>query len=63
MKRYRKKVIVPYIEQVRDDIDLPPKQKELCISDVYKANQDKELLPYMDERRNKGGIRPCRVYR
>lgn len=50
MKRYRKKVIVPYIEQVRADLDLPPKQKALCISDVYKANQDKELLTYMDEK-------------
>lgn len=50
MKRYRKKVILPYIEQVGDDLDLPPKQKALCISDVYKANQDKELLTYMDEK-------------
>lgn len=32
------------------DLDLPPKQKALCISDVYKANQDKELLTYMDEK-------------
>lgn len=38
MKRYREKVILPYIEQA------------LCISDVYKGNQDKELLTYMDEK-------------
>lgn len=50
MKRYRKKVILQYIEQVRADLDLPPKQKALCISDVYKANQDKELLTYMDKK-------------
>lgn len=50
MKRYRQKVNLPYIEQVRADLDLPPKQKAFCISDVYKANQDKELLTYMDEK-------------
>lgn len=48
MKRYREKVIVPYIEQVI--LIYLQKQKALCISDVYKANQDKELLTYMDEK-------------
>lgn len=50
MKRYVEKVIIPYIDQVRDDLDLPLKQKALCIFDVYKAHQDKELLSYMEEK-------------
>lgn len=50
MKRYVEKVIIPYIDQVRDDLDLPLKQKALCIFDVYMAHQDKELLSYVEEK-------------
>lgn len=50
MKRYVEKVIIPYIDQVCDDLDLPLKQKAICIFDVYKAHQDKALLSYMEEK-------------
>lgn len=50
MKRYVEKVILPYIKQVCDDLDFPQKQKALCTFDVYKAQQDKELLTYMREK-------------
>jgi dihydropteroate synthase len=50
MKRYVEHIIVPYIEHVRDEFDLPLKQKALCIFDVYKAHQDKSLLSFMEEK-------------
>lgn len=50
MKRYVEKFVIPYIDQVRDDLELPLKQKAHCIFDVFKAHQDKELLSYMEEK-------------
>lgn len=43
-------VILSFIEQVRDDLDLLLKQKALCIFDVYRPHQDKKLLTYMEEK-------------
>ena len=38
------KVILPYVEKVRDDNDLPLRQAALCIFDVYAAHRGDELL-------------------
>ena len=36
-------IIIPYIEAVRDDMDLPLRQRALCIFDIYKAHQAEEV--------------------
>ena len=37
------KVILPYIDGVKDEHDLPLRQHSLCIFDVFKAHQKEEL--------------------
>lgn len=61
MQRYVEKIIVPSIQRVhvRDELDLPLRQKALCISDVYKAHYDKALLNVMEEK----GIKVYRQFR
>lgn len=49
IKKYVEKVIQPYIEHVRNDLNLHLKQKAFCTFDVYKAYQDKALLTNMEE--------------
>ena len=41
--RYVEKVILPYIEHVKEECDLPLKQHALCIFDVFKAHQGETL--------------------
>ena len=50
MCRYMEKVIVPYVERVRDELDLPLRQKALCIFDVFKAHQDKCVLNALEDK-------------
>lgn len=45
-----KKVILPYIEQVKDDLDLPLKQKSLCIFDVFRAQISDEIMDFLKEK-------------
>lgn len=47
MLRYIEKVISPYVDSVREELDLPLRQKALCIFDVYKAHRGQELLDMM----------------
>ena len=50
MYHYVEKVIVPYVERVRDELDLPLRQKALCIFDVFKAHQDKCVLNALEDK-------------
>ena len=43
MCRYVDKVIKPYVEKVRDELDLPLKQRALVVCDVFKAHQTPEF--------------------
>ena len=38
-----KRIIIPYIETIRDELDLPLRQRALCIFDIFKAHQGEEL--------------------
>lgn len=42
--RYIDKVVIPYIEMTKDQIDLPLKQHALCIFDVYAAHRGEQFL-------------------
>lgn len=44
---------------MRDNLDLPLKQKALYIFDVYKAHQNKKLLTYIEEKGIKVVIVPA----
>ncbi|XP_060570431.1 uncharacterized protein LOC132728775, partial [Ruditapes philippinarum] len=48
MLRYVENVIVPYIDHVREEDDLPLRQRALCIFDVYKAHRGQSLLDLLD---------------
>lgn len=49
MERYVEKVIVPYVDHVREENDLPLRQRALCIFDVYKAHRGQGLLDILDK--------------
>ncbi|KAK3098237.1 hypothetical protein FSP39_017476 [Pinctada imbricata] len=49
MRRYVERVIVPYVDKIKEELDLPLKQKALCVFDVFKAHQDKGLLKLLEE--------------
>lgn len=42
--RYIDKVVIPYIEKTKDQIDLPLKQHTLCIFDVNAAHRGEHFL-------------------
>lgn len=42
--RYIDKVVIPYIETIKDQDDLPLKQHALCIFDVYAAHRGEQFL-------------------
>lgn len=42
--RYIDKVVIPYIEKIKDQDDLPLKQHALCIFDVYAAHRGEQFL-------------------
>lgn len=41
---YIDKVVIPYIEKIKDQDDLPLKQHALCIFDVYAAHRGEQFL-------------------
>lgn len=49
MITYIKNILVPYFDQIRDNKDLPIKQKALCILDVYRAHHVAEVLECFQE--------------
>ena len=44
MKRFVEKVIIPYVDNVNYEYDLPLVQTALCIFDVYQTHRGEELL-------------------
>lgn len=50
MIRYIEKVIVPYVKHIRDEEDLPLRQRALCIFDVFAAHRGKKLLELLDRK-------------
>lgn len=41
--RFVEKIILPYVEKIKDEMDLPLRQHALCLFDVYKAHQGEAL--------------------
>lgn len=50
--------VVPYVDRVRVENDLPLRQKALCILDVYKARRGQELLDALSRNGINVGIVP-----
>lgn len=44
-------VIGPYVERIKEENDLPLRQRALCIFDVYKAHRGDELKALLDSKR------------
>ncbi|KAK3084641.1 hypothetical protein FSP39_016716 [Pinctada imbricata] len=49
MQRYVEKVIVPYVEQIKENHDLPVRQRAICVFDVYKAHRGDKLRALLEK--------------
>ena len=49
MKRYVEKVLEPWVEHCREELDLSPTQRALTILDVYKAHQTSDVIDVLKE--------------
>ena len=46
---YIKKIIIPFVEQKRKDLKLPPDQPALALFDVFKGQQTEEVATLLEE--------------
>ena len=46
---YIKKIIIPFVEQKRKDLKLPPDQPALALFDVFKGQQTEEVASLLEE--------------